>query len=126
LCSGPSSACQSGRSSRWLVAPGRSAEAVEPTRQPPGAGAEEAEHRGHDHAADQQGVPQNGDVQTEAALLQHPVRAEQEGTEDDGHDRGCCGDCGAGVRQSFPHSQLGATSAPPLLVNPRDQEDLVV
>jgi hypothetical protein len=56
--------------------------------------------RGHQQAADDQGVDQDGEAEREAELLEDPVAAEQERPEDQDHDAGRAGDDPAAVGQA--------------------------
>src|SRR5512132_4623829 len=66
--------------------------ARDPGWEPPCPGAEQLHDRGNDEAADHQGVEEDGNGQAEAELLQEPLGAEQEPTEDHHHDRRGGGD----------------------------------
>lgn len=59
---------------------------AEDTGEPPGAGAEEAQNRGHYQAPDDDGVEEYGDSHGEACLREHAVGQECEGAEDGEHD----------------------------------------
>src|ERR1700753_2240276 len=59
---------------------------VQPAGQGPVGRAEQVHQRGHQQAADDQGVDQDGEREREAELLQDAVPAEQERPENQDHD----------------------------------------
>jgi hypothetical protein len=79
----------------------------------PGAAAEEFEHRGHEDAADDDRVEEDGGCHRDAEQLDHAVVAEGEGDEDCDHDRGGGGDHASGVGESLAHLVKGRVEATP-------------
>ncbi len=84
----------------------RGRSAVEPRGDPPGALADDVEHRGQQQAADDQRVEEHGAGEAQPELLDDAVFAEHEGEEHADHDRGGGGDDAPGQREPFADGAL--------------------
>ena len=100
--------------------------AVQPRGDSPGALAEDGQDGGQQQAADHDGVEEHGRGEAEAELLEYAVFAEHEGQEyaDDDRRGGC--DDAPGECEALADGPLGVAAARPLLVDARDEEDLVI
>src|SRR5712691_6650707 len=99
---------------------------VGPARERPGPAAEQLEHRGHEDAANDDRVEEDGGRHCDSEELEDAVVAGGKGGEDDDHHRGRGGDDAAGVGEPFAHRRARVAAVLPLLVDTGDEEDLVV
>jgi hypothetical protein len=84
------------------------------------------QHRGQQQAAHDEGVEEDRRCQAEAEQLYPAVVAEDERQEDADHDRRRRGNHAPGDGQALADGAARVAPPRPLLVDARDEEDLVV
>src|SRR5205823_6928049 len=99
---------------------------LEASRRPPVGPPQQPHHGGHDQGSDQGGVDGDGQGQPKTDRLDQHYVGEAEGEEDRHHDGGGARDQTAALLQSIGDGLAGVTAAPVLLLDPADQEHLVI
>src|ERR687891_71001 len=114
----------SGHGGRFHVKAGE--EPVEPARDPPGRAAEELHDGGDEHQPHDGGVDEDRRRHADAHQLEEDLGAEDEGEEDNDHDRGGGGDHARGPGDPFDDGAVCLPVVQVLLAHAREQEHLVV